>query len=97
MASPIPKRGCRMKSVPMINAAPKSAKPSPRQKLLDNLRLKISHVPSATHNGEVLPSKVAFDAVVKEREAVHKPRSQAVNIPAISGKITRRERSDGFV
>src|SRR5512133_321170 len=85
-----------MKSVPIMRAAPSRAIASPRQKPLDNFRLRISHVPKATQSGEVFPSNVAFAAVVKESEAVHNPKSQAVNTPASRGKITRFERRDGF-
>src|SRR6266540_3858127 len=97
MASPIPKRGCRIKSVPIISAAPSKANASPRQKPPDNFRLRMSQVPNATQSGDVFPSSVALDAVVNEREAVHNPRSQAVNTPASRGTITDREWIKGFV
>lgn len=53
-----------MKSVPMIRAAPINVIVSPRQKALVSVCFKISQVPKATHSGAVLPSNVAFDAVV---------------------------------
>src|ERR1041385_2919847 len=92
----MPKRGWRIKSVPMMSKAPSSVIASPRQKAALSFCFRISQVPSATHNGAVLPSKVAFEAVVYEREAVHNPRSQAVKTPASKGKIIDQDLSDRF-
>ena len=58
MASPIPKRGCRMKSVPMMSTAPSSVIPSPRQNAEERLCLRINQVPSATQSGAVLPGVI---------------------------------------
>ncbi len=81
----------------MINAAPNNASTSPRQKAGVNFCFRISQAPKATHSGAVFPSRVAFEAVVYEREAVHSPKSQAVNIPASKGNTMDRDWTDGFV
>ena len=62
-----------------------SARPS--QKTRFNFSCKINQVPIATHNGAVLPSRVAFAAVVKARDEFQSEKSPAVNIPAKMGKI----------
>ena len=81
----MPKSGCRIKSVLMIKPAPANVIASPRQKVIDNFCLRINHVPNATQSGAVLPSKVAFAAVVYVRDVVHSARSKAVKAPAKSG------------
>src|SRR5687767_15936244 len=81
----MPKRGLRIKSVPMISAAPISVIPSPRQKAVLSCWRRINQVPRATQSGAVLPSRVAFAAVVKDNDDVHNARSHAVNTPAKSG------------
>src|SRR6266545_8386356 len=86
-----------MKSVPMISAAPRSVIASPRQKPEVSLCFRISQVPSATQRGAVFPSKVALAAVVYESDAVHNPRSHAVNIPASSGNKINHDLIDRFV
>src|SRR6185295_11931043 len=80
----------------MISAAPRSVIPRPRQKAVESLCFKINQVPRATHKGAVLPNRVAFAAVVYEREAVQSPRSQAVNTPASNGKIMELVLIDRF-
>src|SRR4026207_346321 len=97
IASPTPKRGWKMKSVPIMSAAPSSVIANPRQKAVASFFFRISQVPSATQSGAVFPKRVAFEAVVYESEAVHSPRSQAVNTPASKGKIMDRDLSDEFI
>src|SRR5512143_3039712 len=80
----------------MISAAPSRASTSPRQKAGDNFCLRINQAPNATHSGAVLPSSVALEAVVNESEAVHKPRSQAVKIPAARGNTMDRDLTAGL-
>ena len=82
-----------MKSVPTIRAAPINVIMSPRQNVLDSLCFKRSQVPNATQSGAVLPSSVAFAAVVYESDEVHRARSQAVKTPAKIGKRTDRDRT----
>src|SRR6266487_5035091 len=80
----------------MTSVAPSNVIPSPRQKADVSFCFRISQVPSATQRGAVLPSKVALAAVVYESEAVHNPRSQAVNMPASSGNRIDHDLIDGL-
>jgi hypothetical protein len=57
----------------------------------------MSQAPNATQSGAVFPSRVALDAVVKERDDIQSPRSHAVNTPASKGKIIDRDLRDEFV
>ncbi len=85
--SPIPSRGCKRKSPPIISSAPVKASRRPSQNTFVIFSRKISHTPNATHNGAVLPSNVALAAVVNASEEFQKVKSPAVNIPARIGKI----------
>src|SRR5687768_8833278 len=74
----------------MIRAAPESARMSPSQKVPRSLSLKIRSAATATHNGDVLPSRVAFAAVVNLSDEFQSAKSQAVNKPATMGNHNRR-------
>src|SRR3972149_8564952 len=82
----MPRAGWRKKSLLNTAVAPPKVSANPDQNLAARRPCQNNQAAKATHNGAVLPNRVALAAEVKFTEVFHRAWSMAVMIPPRMGK-----------